>query len=234
MLTLVTTAFHESQPISSLISGNVRNCVCTVIEITQIEPGAFNGLVSIQTIYLGYNRITTIPDDIPADVIWVYINSNAITRIPANIFSHLSQCTHLDLSRNQITDIEPGAFNGLISVRRIDLGHNRMKMILGLSQNSLTILPTDELNRLQSLKELELSYNRLTTLPADVFSHIPRPLELAVHNNPLICDAALCWLKQEELQGTITGTSAFASLKTPCANGVDWETWVCTVPGKSI
>ena len=75
---------------------------------------------------------------------------------------------------------------------------------------------------LESLEALHLTYSHLTTLPADVFSHLPRPLELGLQGNQRQCNAAVCWVKQEELQGTIT-----IQHKPICANGVEWDSWTC-------
>ena len=91
---------------------------------------------------------------------------------------------------------------------------------------------------LNSLKKLQLYRNNLTTLPADVFKHLPRPLEISLYDsrydpvgNPLQCNADLCWLKKEEMKGTITWlTYSFATFKPRCANGIDWDTWICNVP----
>ena len=98
---------------------------------------------------------------------------------------------------------------------------------------------------LESLIELPLSGNHLITLPADAFNHLPRPLKLGLHDplysrtpdNPLQCDAELCWLKQEEQQGTITwffyGNHPMSPYKPRCAGGIDWTTWTCDGTGNT-
>ena len=65
--------------------------------------------------------LTAIPTDIPADALEVYITSNDITKIEANVFSELSQCRRLYLRFNDIIDLEPAAFNGLTSLLVLDL-----------------------------------------------------------------------------------------------------------------
>ena len=153
--------------------------------------------------------LTSVPSDIPADAVEVDLSGNSITRIPSGIFSHLVQCQSLHLDNNQISQIEPGAFNGL---QRVDY--------------------------------ISLHSNQLRRLTSSMFEGLDRPLTLSLYDhspsgsfiptNPLICDAALCWLKQEEIEGAIIWRQNFPfDPYTPqCGNGVDWNTWVCTVPGK--
>ena len=47
-----------------------------------------------------------------------------------------------------------------------------------------------------------------------------------------MCDANLCWLKQEEQQETIFWQiSDNIRLSPRCTNRVDWDTWVCNGTG---
>ena len=70
-----------------------------------------------------------------------------------------------------------------------------------------------------------------------MFKHLPRPLELRLSNpraatvkqNVLNCDSALCWLKKEELDGTIVWTSD--EFKPRCADGIEWDIWSCSETG---
>ncbi len=68
--------------------------------------------------------IFSIPADIPADALRVKLSWNSIRYVPANSFSHLSQCLHLDLCCQVISHIEVGAFNGLVSLTLLHLGGN--------------------------------------------------------------------------------------------------------------
>ena len=220
-------------------------------------------------------RLTSIPTDIPADAVRVIITYNYITRIPANIFSHLNQCVGLDLFVNQISTIEPGAFNGLYKIRTINIDSNELTELnsgmfqgaesvqhlslydniittiaddtfinlknlskLWLYNNNLKTLSQQMFSGLENLQELLLTNNDLTMLPADVFRHMQRPLALNVAGNPLTCDAALCWFKQEKFEGTVTWPSkqGLLPLVPECTNRIDWYgvDWVCTVPSKSI
>ena len=124
----------------------------------------------------------------------------------------------LDLAINNINLIEDNAFIGLKSLEDLDLHSNKLE----------TLTP-GIFCFLDSLRKLNLKKNRLTSLPADVFNHLPRPLRVDVSDNPLECDAALCWLKQEELNGNITYLNYLG--RPTCAKEVNWFTWFCNETG---
>ena len=144
--------------------------------------------------------LTEIPTDIPAGATWVDLSENHITTIRAGSFSHLARCALLWLDNNQISEINPAAFRGLTSLRR-----------LYLHTNKLTHISPGTFSGLTSLNNLWLSNNRLTGLSSDLFLDLPRPLRLLLGNpdnndpdNAFLCDESLCWLKQEEQDGTVT------------------------------
>ena len=126
---------------------------------------------------------------------------------------------YLELQFNIITFIEDNTFANLMRLNELNLAVNRLE---SLTPGIILWL------RFSRVAEF-WQKNRLTTLPADVFNHLPRPLELDISFNPMQCDAALCWLKQEELNGTITW-NPFGRRPT-CANEVSWETWSCSQTG---
>ena len=156
-------------------------------------------------------------------------------------FQGLLSAKNLILKNNKISLIEENAFIGLKTLEVLDLGDNKLET---LHQGTLF--------GLHSLRMIYLGQNLLTSLPGDVFSHLPRPLQLDVAGNPLQCDAALCWLKQEELNGNFTWLilqcdAASCWLKqeegnitwfiyerdiTPeCMNKVSWDNWYCNETG---
>ena len=157
-------------------------------------------------------------------------------------FSHLGQCKYLGMGLNDFTIITPGAFDGLHKIQVMHLGDGKLTELnsgmfegaesvqdLWLDNNDIATIDEDTFINLKNLTRLHLYINNLMILPQQIFNG---PLELLIDNNPLICDAALCWLKQEELNRNVIFTRDF--VKPRCANGVNWDTWVCTVPSKSI
>ena len=157
----------------------------------------------------------------------LYVNHNQITLLKAEMFEGLVAVNAIYLYYNNITSIEENTFINLTKLE-----------ILWFYANDLETLTTGKFAGLESLKEINLIGNHLKTLPEDMFSHLSRPLNLLVQANPLQCDAALCWLKQEELNRTITWFSLNSdppdSLYKPgCDGGIDWDTWTCEVSGSS-
>ena len=164
------------------------------------------------------------------------------------------------MNDNTISDLEPGAFNGLTSLVELSLHENNINVIqintfsnlrnleqLRLYNNSLPTLHPGMFFGLESIKYLHLEGNCLTTLQADVFSHLPRPFRLGLHDhrwndptdNPLVCDAQLCWLKLEEQQGTIrwfryTTDPDRNFLEPKCVNDIEWDTWICDETGNKF
>ena len=126
--------------------------------------------------------------------------------------------------------------NGLVIVHSLDLNHNDINSIedyafaslkkmeyLALSDNALDVLSPEIFSGLDSLQRLILTDNPLTTLPTDAFNHLHRPLFIEMSELRLQCDAALCWLKQEELQGTVI----LEHYQPICANEIQWGNWRC-------
>ena len=128
---------------------------------------------------------------------------------------------YLGLYGNNISSIEDNTFVDLKRLKFLDLGSNHLE---SLSPGTFC--------GLESIKELRLGDNRLPSLPQDAFIHLPRPLELDLYGNQHECDTALCWLRQEELNGTITWYRDFGYTGKPvCVNGVNWDTWSCNQTG---
>ena len=230
--------------------------------LSEVEPGAFNGLRSL--VYLG-------------------LGTNRLERLYVNMFSSLARCEDLEVQFNHISEIQPGSFNGLDNVEKVWFAFNRLTtltagtfqglvalkdlnmwsnninfiaddtfanltqlQILNLETNDLETLSPRTFNGLASLRYLFLHGNRLTSLSVDVLSHLPRPLTLglqyavvqATPDNMFTCNSQLCWLKQEEQQGTVIwffyGNYPTSLHKPSCVNGIDWDTWICNETGNTF
>ena len=142
--------------------------------------------------------ITSVPTDIPADALEVYIFRNSITKIEANMFSELSQCERLDLHSNQISDIQPGAFQGLTSIITIDLSNNQISQLrpgifeelktvteLYLSHNQISELRPGTFEGLSALTLLYLSTNQISQLKPGIFSGLSSLTTLWLHQNQI-------------------------------------------------
>ena len=148
---------------------------------------------------------------------WLNLADNQLTSLKVGMFQGLVVLEYLILSGNNISSIEDNTFVNLTRLEGLFLNGNRLE---SLSPGTFC--------GLESIVELSLSNNRLTSLPQDVFIPLPRPLSPNPSGNPPQCYSALCWLKQEELNGTIK----FYSFSKPSfANGVNWDSWSCNQPG---
>ena len=205
-------------------------------QISEVEQGAFNGLSALTSLAISWNRLE---------------------RLYVNMFQELENCRSLSVQDNRISEIEPGSFSGLGNLEQLFLSNNplstlRADMFQGLVAlrqiwligNGLQTLGPHVFSGLVFLDCVNLAGNQLTSLSADVFSHLPRPLTLGLHlgwisigpENPLKCDADLCWLKREEQQGTIDWFSigSFLSFEPRCAHEVDWNSWTCAQSGNTL
>ena len=71
---------------------------------------------SYQQEYRRRDGLTEVPLDIPEGTRRVILDYNNIQELRADTFSHLHQCTFLNLQLNSISVIEAGAFRGLINL----------------------------------------------------------------------------------------------------------------------
>ncbi len=126
--------------------------------------------------------LTQVPSDIPAEARKVYLNGNVIKNIPAGVFGHLTQCTHLNLESNIISSIDAQAFSGLDSLEDLRLFDNRISVIpvelftglsklkfLGLSKNQISVVTPEMFRRLSYLRFFYLSRNPISVLQPGMF-----------------------------------------------------------------
>ena len=224
---------------------NLSQCISLYVgnKISEIEPGAFDGLTALANLSLGY-RLERLYINMFSGISScekLFLEHNKITEIERGSFSKLNNVDTLYLNSNNLTTLKAGTFQGLLSARTLILENNTIKFIeedafiglktiekLDLSRNLLKILNPVTFSGLASLRRLNLARNHLTTLSADVFNHLPRPLSLGLIGNQLECNAGLCWLKQEERDGSITWNDDGYNFPPKCANGENWAFWYCS------
>ncbi|XP_028656661.1 toll-like receptor 8 [Erpetoichthys calabaricus] len=167
-----------------LISLN-KNCYyrndCT--SSLKIENGTFSGLKKLQTLFLNYNNLKTVPQNLPPSLTKLFLASNKIENISQHDFANLSNLHVLDLSGNcprcsntpfpceacstpdKSINIDPKAFENLSHLKS-----------LYLSGNSLRTLHPSWFQNCTNLKYLFLSFNYLVNEieNGDFFSVLPR------------------------------------------------------------
>ncbi|XP_070570497.1 chondroadherin-like [Ptychodera flava] len=133
-------------------------------EITSLPSDAFNGLSSLQYLYLHYNKISTLPPGIFSDLnslTRLYLFYNNITTLSSDAFNGLSSLQYLYLYNNKISTLPSGIFSGLDSLTDLRLESNEITALL-------------KLDNLPQLTSLNLNYNCITALQDGVFERLTK------------------------------------------------------------
>ena len=170
-------------------------------DLTELLPGDFDGLSSLQRLDLSDNQLTELPDDIFSALIALItldLSDNQLTELQNDVFSALLALTTLDLSGNQLTELPDDIFSALLALTTLDLSDNRLTALsenalstlvalttLDLSDNRLTALSKDVLCALIALTTLDLSDNRLTAIPENALSTLIALTTLDLSSNQL-------------------------------------------------
>lgn len=110
----------------------------------------------------------------------LYLDRNAITALPLNIFSELEALEHLTLNVNRISALPGFVFSRLRRIR-----------ILSLSDNVLTSLSAEGLFGLRELRKLHLGGNQITTVRCGWTDQLARLSTLQFDGNPSWCGSGL-------------------------------------------
>nr|XP_056711475.1 toll-like receptor 3 [Euleptes europaea] len=237
---------------SSLADSPLKYLNLTRIKITNIQPGAFSwlgelktldlevnqisqeltgqefqGLNSIETIYLSYNNLLTLRSDS-----FVFVPGLRKLRlrkvgcsnldISPSPFHILKNLTILDLGNNNIANMREDLFDGLHQLEILDMQHNNLARLwkhanpggpvlflkglqnlrlLDLESNGFDELPKKVFHGLSNLRSLNLGSNNLNLLPGLVFNDLASLTYLFLQRN-------LITAVEEEVFGTV-----FANLK---------------------
>ena len=232
--------------------------VCVTIDLSEniinsIEQDAFNGLLAIEYLHIDQNKLKRIARsmlEVLEALRILTMHTNEIETIEAGSFSGQSRLNELQLQGNDIQQLELSMFTGLVLLKNLSLNRNKIHDIkdrtfaalesliwLNLAHNSLSHLRSQMFIGLIALRVLHLHGNSLTTVSSQTFAYLYRPLNLrlgsygipSADRNPLLCDESLCWLKREEMDGTIIFMSGY---KPICSDGGNWDNWSCEHEGK--
>jgi len=137
------------------------------------------GVERIRTLFLGYNRLSTLPPAIgKLGSLWLLdLQENQLTTLPPEI-CQLTALTELRLFSNRLTQLAP-EFGRLTGLNWLSLVKNRLLRLpseIGrlvklahffVGSNKLSSLPP-EIGQLRALETLSVAHNRLSILPAEV------------------------------------------------------------------
>ncbi len=122
--------------------------------------------------YRTFWGLTEVPRDIPAEALKVNLYGNAITSLPAGVFSHLTQCTFLSLGNNDIALREKKSFSGLPALKE-----------LRLYNNSISVLQLGVFSGLTNLTTLTLEGNQISQINGQVFTELESLETLRIYSN---------------------------------------------------
>ena len=161
-------------------------------EITELQPGDFNGLKNVTRIDLGANELATLPDGLFDEMIRLrelYLNENELSSLPPNIFRNIESLWILSVNGNQLESLPEAMLAG------------RDLYLLSASNNPFSTLGSGTFAG-ASIDFIDLSPGNLTSLPADIFAPLRNSLTaLYVDNNDLadLPDGLLAGLTLSEL-----------------------------------
>ena len=161
-------------------------------EITELQPGDFNGLKNVTRIDLGANELATLPDGLFDEMIRLrelYLNENELSSLPPNIFRNIESLWILSVNGNQLESLPEAMLAG------------RDLYLLSASNNPWSTLGSRTFAG-ASIDFIDLSPGNLTSLPADIFAPLRNSLTaLYVDNNDLadLPDGLLAGLTLSEL-----------------------------------
>ena len=181
--------------------------------ISLIEPDAFEGLQTLDTLWLSNNSLDSLTTGMfqhLKNLDKLYLTGNHITRIEENSFTGLGKLTILDLSDNLLRSLEAGSLMGLPSLKELHIDGNRIAIL--------------KAEAFQSLK-------RPLTVAAS------KPLAIGSKENVFTCNYLICWLKTEEREGSIVWYRSAGNVYNPrCSTEKNWNlfNWDCSGTSKAI
>ena len=181
-------------------------------DITELQPGDFQGLSNLAYLGLSNNDLTELPAGVfsgLSNLEELDLSENDLTELPAGVFSGLSNLEELNLSENELTELPVGVFSGLSNLEELHLRFNELTELpisifsdldslkeLDLARNDLRELPAGVFSGLSNLEELDLRFNELAELPISIFSGLDNLKRLYLERNP----GVPFWCDCEELE----------------------------------
>ncbi|XP_058492766.1 leucine-rich repeat transmembrane neuronal protein 4 [Solea solea] len=129
-------------------------------------------------------------------LIWLYLDHNAINAVDALAFHGVRRLKELILSSNKISYLHNNTFSAVPNLRNLDLSYNQLQLLqpghfyglrklqnLHLRSNGLKQIFTQTFLECRSLEFLDLGYNRLRSLMRTTFLGLFKLKELHLEHN---------------------------------------------------
>uniref|UniRef100_A0A8C9QVZ7 Wu:fc23c09 n=1 Tax=Scleropages formosus TaxID=113540 RepID=A0A8C9QVZ7_SCLFO len=149
-----------------------------------IPSGAFSPLVSLHTLTLSHNHLSSTPLRLPRQLRELYLHGNRIEQVPGGVFPVGSALLSLDLSANRLPDA---------GLQRDSFQHAHMLESLNLEGNLLRSVPR---HLPTSLRTLNLEGNLISTIGKRAFQGLLHLEHLGLSRNHIsqVAPGAFRWL----------------------------------------
>ncbi|KAK3579176.1 hypothetical protein CHS0354_022713 [Potamilus streckersoni] len=181
--------------LENLLTLDLSGCGIMIIENT-----AFQGLKSLEILFMNDNFLSDVPHNLPSTLRKLYLNGNMIASLPDNIFANLTLLQELYLGDNLIHELMEDSFFGLADLSTLHLVANKIATLPKMVFNSLIRLQSLELNKnnlkhvqdtddifspMVSLIYLNIADNYCNYIPLHSFNKLSSLQHLHLENNNL-------------------------------------------------
>ena len=173
-------------------------------KVTVIYPMLFNSLTKLRALYLSGQIINEIqPGNVFIDLSnleRLYLHSNDIKYLEADVFKGLTCLTVLHLKDNQLTELHLSLFEDLTRVYFISLNDNLIQklpsqlfksgvslLVLSLANNHLTTLESDIFETCKALENLDMRENDLKWIHKNAFKGVSNITKVLVDDYGTCC-----------------------------------------------
>ena len=181
--------------------------------IKAIEPGAFEGMATLEELIIRKNSISTIePKTFEGlnELRQLQLHENKIQVVESNAFLGLHRLDWLKLDSNEIQTLEAGAFLGLHNLPALTLTGNNINRIkngafaglsrlvfVGLDRNYIGRIENRTFAGLVSLRWMNLDGNYISHIENGAFDGLDSLEWMGIRGNPVTCnDARAAGLRQ--------------------------------------
>lgn len=192
----------DSSNITDYCPTSTTECDLSYKWIKSIAVNTFVNHTTLEFLNLGNNQISTL---VPGTFSWLnslqllFLGENKITSIQSEIFIGLDSLQQLELYNNQISVIEPLSFSELSNLQELFLDWNKISIIkaqtfFGLGNLTSFFLTNSQITTIESwafewlfmLEELFLYDNQLTTIQSGTFFGLDSLGDLCLNNNQIL------------------------------------------------